>query len=203
MTENLTEKLIDTLYKIGLEDATSKIQWKLFCENAKEGNIQLNYEILYTILEVNECMRKNSFEDANTIITNDASLNTEENIEQAKKGLKLLEYGKLYLKENLVREGSTKVKNSESWRNYCTTLTPETSYFVIESVLQTAETIEDGKNSFKGAKNKFLSNKENLFNIRPICDGLKYFKNGNDFVRFLKERNNSTSNKQHKYTHTK
>ncbi len=191
MTTNFTEKLIDKLCEISMDDAISKAQWKKYCEEAKNGNIQENYQILYSVVEINEFAKKNDYAGADNITLNDKMFETKQNIEKAKKGLKLLKYGKLYLHNRLVDKISTKAKDKEKWAEFCNNLNPEEKYYVVEQIVSTLGKIEDGKDSFINVKKEVISNREYLNHLKSICDGLKHFKNGNDFARFLKEKRNT------------
>ncbi len=190
MTNNLTEKLIDKLCEIALVDATSKTQWKKYCESAKKGDIQTNYQILYSVVEINEFARKNNYAGADNITLTDPMFETKANIETAKKGLKLLKHSKLYLQSRLISEASLKAKDKEKWNEFCNTLASEERYYVVEQVVGTLDKIKGGKDSFLKVKKEVISNSEYVSHINQICDGLKHFKIGNDFARFLKEKRN-------------
>lgn len=207
MTNNLTEKLIDKLCEIALVDATSKTQWEKYCESAKKGDIQTNYQILYSVVEMNEYARKNNYIAVDKIVFSDPTFNSKENIEKAKKGLKLLEYSNLYLQSrHIIKEIASKAKDEEKWNEFCETLKAEEKYYIIKQVADTLDKIKDGKSSFSKVKKEVISNSEYFSHIRPICDGLRHFKIGNDFARFLKERRNTltcTEKEPYKKTHTR
>lgn len=210
MEKELYEKLMNVLCEKGVEQARDKEKWQNFYDvfvSEKKIDEDNKFQILYTIIDIDSLAKNHTYYgEADKILASEKSLRSEFQFKTIITGLTLLKNGNEFVKYtknvNAVIESSkARTKNHEKWIEFCENYHSNNKFDVIYAIVN-LDNIADNDNSvYAKTKSALKIEKQNIKNkqdYEKMLEGLRLFKNGGKFIRFMNDHKNDNSNNKHR-----